>query len=178
MGSLVYGAQASENTDKPTNAIKTIDYEHHTIHEDKHFFIVGYQFSVGQGDTIDFVVTTPDTLEWAHMIFRYVASAGATLQVYEDSSGVVGGSATTPINNNRNSNNTSSLSVVKDPTSVTAGTLIYSCTVGATSSQGFIGRSEEIILKQNTVYLFRLTSEYGTNVISFNGQWYEHTNTN
>lgn len=32
----------------------------------------------------------------------------------------------------------------------------------------------EVILKQNTTYLFRFTSTANSNAITFCGEWYEH----
>ncbi len=43
-------------------------HSHHKIYNSSHFFISGYE-TKGNGASIDFVVTTPDTARWIHMTF-------------------------------------------------------------------------------------------------------------
>ena len=87
-----------------------------------------------------------------------------------------GGTAVTPLNNNRNSLNTSVATIIKDPTSVTTGTKISGYLAGSNRNSGVNSREKEIILKQNTVYLFKFTSTSNSNTITFCGEWYEHLN--
>jgi hypothetical protein len=110
------------------------------------------------------------------MVLDFSSTLGVSLEVYEGSTDVVGGTSVTPINNNRNSTNTSSLTIVKDPTSITDGTRIAGFLAGANRQSGFNNREREVILKQNTTYLFRFTSLANNNAVSFCGEWYEHTN--
>ena len=167
---------ATDHYDETTRSVNTIGYEHHEIHSGSHYFICDYDSSIAINETIQFVVTTPNTTKWTHLILDFSSTLGCSLDIYEGSSSVVGGSPATPINNNRNSLNTSSLTIIKDPTSLTDGTKIAGYLAGANKTGGASEREREIILKQNTTYLFRFTSLSNGNAISFCGEWYEHTN--
>lgn len=166
----------SPRVDVSTHTLQTIEYEHHEIHAGSHFSIADYDTSVASAETLEFVVVTPNTAKWAHMVFQFASTLGATLEVFEGSSAVVGGTPVTPLNNNRNSSTESVLTVIKEPTSITDGTRIAGFMAGAGRTAGFSTRDKEFILKQNTTYLFRFTSLANSNAWSFVGEWYEHTN--
>jgi len=166
----------AESFDRSTYAVIGIASEHHEIHEGDHYYVAGYETEALNG-TIEFVVTTPDTTKWAHLLFTIQGSDKIQVDVYEGTTGVTGGAATTPINNNRNSSNTSGLTLVKDPASITDdGTVIAGYSVGALKTTGEVKRTHELVLKQNTAYLFRATSLANSNIISYEGTWYEHQN--
>ena len=147
--------------------------EHHEVHEGNHYSIcaVGV-FSLN--DTVEYVITTPDTAEWAHMLFLVNTTAGFRLDVYEGSSSVVDGTPVVPNNNNRNSLNTSGLVILQDPTSITDGDLRVSLGGGNNQKGGITDRANELILKQNEVYLFRITSLNNNNTMAYCADWYEH----
>ena len=167
--------------DKSTHATTTIEYEHHEIHAGNHYMVTGFS-TVGMGGTLNFGVTTPNTSVWSHMCFEIEGTNQTEFRVYETCT-YSGGTTTTPFNNNRNSSSTSVLSIAFNPNSVTTGTLIFSQSkglAGATPSkasiEGIIDRSKEIILRQNEVYIFQVTSMAADNIVSYVGEWYEHTN--
>jgi len=55
------------------------------------------------------------------------------------------------------------------------GTLIYANQAGANKESGFIARDREIILAQDTTYLFRITNATTlANVITWCAEWYDH----
>lgn len=158
----------------------SIDYPHHEIHSGNHFYICGFETEATDGE-INFAVTTPDTTKELHMLFFTEGTARTEFYVYEGAA-VTGGTATTSLNNNRNSTNVSVATIVKDPTINTAGTLIFSQSKGlegATPSkadnEGLIKRENEIILKRNTTYVFKIISKADDNIISYCGEWYEET---
>lgn len=162
--------------DLATHATNTVEYEHHEIHAGSHFFITNFT-ELGNGATIDFAIETPDTTKFTHMTFEVEGNQELLIQIYEDSDFDADGSAVTPVNNNRNSSNTSTLTVQSDPTVNSAGTLIEAQQKGANRTVGIIGRNKEIVLKRNTKYLFRITNQTtNDNVVSYNAEWYEHTN--
>jgi len=163
-------------TDDSTWTLQTIEYENHEIHAGNHFEIADYDTSVASGETLEFVVTTPNTTKWAHMTFSFASTLGATLDVYEGSSNIVNGTPVTPVNNNRNSATASVMTVLREPDSITDGTKIAGFMAGAGRTAGFATRDREFVLKQNTSYLFRFTSLANSNAWSFVGEWYEHTN--
>lgn len=165
--------------DASTEAMMNIGYEHHEIHGGSHYNICDYLLNQANGAIIEFVITTPNTTKWAHMTFEFFSSLGMTIDLYEGASGITGGTAITPQNNNRNFANNSGLAIVQNPTSITDdGNKIDGFLAGAGRSAGFADREKETVFKQNTIYLFRLTSLANSNNISFCGEWYEHTDRN
>ena len=169
------GIHRFPKVDGSTQSIQTIEYEHHEIHSGSHFFVAGYGTYAADED-VDFQVTTPATTKWAHMTFEVTSSCAATIKIYESAAVAADGVSVTPINNNRNSNTTSVLTIQTDGTVNTVGSLIYSAAIGAgQKGAGFHDREREIVLKQNTTYRFFIESDAAANVISYVGEWYEHT---
>lgn len=161
--------------DAATMAMTIIPYEHHEIHEGSHFFVAGYT-TLALNATIEFVVTVPDATKWPHMKFVWGSSNILTVEMFEGPTTVVGGTPVTPENSNRNSLTASGLTIVSDPASIgTDGALIWSASWGSKQSGGMAGRDDEIILKQDTAYLWRATSGANSNVVTYEGLWYEHT---
>lgn len=162
--------------DTSTGAFAQVTYEHNEIHSGSHFNYCDYDVSgLGVGDTIKFVLTTPDTTTWAHFSFAIFSSTGATVELYEGTSGVSGGATITPRNNNRNSGTASVVGIVKDPASITSdGTRAAGYLAGANREAGFVVRENENVLKQNETYLLRITSLASSNNVSWCAEWYEH----
>lgn len=161
--------------DSKFKALLVQQIEHSEIHEGNHFYISDFETEALNG-TIEFVVTVPDVVKEPHMIFKGSGTSGVSFEIFENVTNVVGGSPVTLQNSNRNSLNTSIMTVLKDPSSVvTPSPRIWGQTVGSNRTAGLVGRAEEMDLKRNTTYLFRLTSLGAGNVISYLGSWYEHT---
>ena len=167
------------SVDDSTESLQFINYEHHEIHSGSHYNYCDYQTGNAINATIEFVMTTPNTTKWVHLVFEAYSSTGAFIELYEGTTGVTGGTTITPRNNNRNSLNTSDVTLVKDPTSITSdGTRAAGFLAGANRSGGSIVRENEYVLKQNTSYLIRITSRAASNDISWAAEWYEHTDKN
>ena len=171
--------------DEITRVLTTIDYPHHEIHSGSHFYITGHTTlgnNAGVDDILRVKLVTPDTGKWAH--FQWAISSTGTLEatLHEAAAGgMTGGGPVTPLNNNRNSPNTSGVVITSGviaPT--TAGTLIDNAKWGASGFKveigGGSGRDDEIILKQNTIYLRTFLSTTADNIIQFKASWYEHQN--
>lgn len=164
--------------DPATNAGVSMEYSHYKLHESDHYYFKGYT-ELGIGDSIIFAVTTADSTKWPHLLYKYQSTGAIRAYTYEGGS-YTGGASVTPINNNRNSSNSSLLTIVIDPTSYTFGSALDSAKVGADG--GFFGadvggqsdREDESILKQDEVYFFVVTSEAADNIIDFSSFWYEH----
>jgi hypothetical protein len=176
---LAAGVPVPLGVDRSTWTLQTIDYEHHEIHAGSHFFLASYT-TLASGASATFVVTTPNTTKWAHMVFVVEGTLATSFAVHEGSSGVTGGTAETPINSNRNSATTSTLAILCDPDVASLGTQLmgFSAGTGTVPSQaapGSADRSHEIVLKQNATYTFRITSGANGNVVSWQANWYEHT---
>lgn len=165
--------------DKATDCQIGVDFQHHEIHEGDSFSVCDYALSQASAAVIAFIITTPNTTRWSHMLFRCYSSAGATIEVHHTPTGVVGGTALTPLNNNRNSATAATLAFLKDPTSITSyGTRMEGFVASGAKASGHLERPDEWVLKQNTVYSVKITSLGNTNDISWEFKWYEHTNNN
>ena len=170
---------AEVRIDAATHALNTIEYEHHEIHGGSSYTLSRpLTLPVANDDEIR--IATPNTTKWAHMIFSAVSDAAVTVSLYETTTLThVVGNVLTPINRNRNSTNTSGLTICHTPGGAGDGNLLYSSTAGAggnpaQSAPGVIGGRFEFILKQNTAYLLRIAGASG-DVVSINLEWYEHT---
>jgi hypothetical protein len=183
MGQTFYNGIDKEKylIDSATDAVNTVDYSHHEIHSGDHYFIADFT-SLDTAGTIEFIVTTPDTTKWGHLVFSVQGTNQTEIDVYEACVETGDGTAITPVNNNRNSSNTSGLVVKYDPTTISDdGTRLSGQKFGVsgtpvTSRGGDTRRDDELNLKQNTKYLIRVTSLGDGNVISYRASWYEHTN--
>ena len=173
----LYDSDGIELSMDPNNgAIDIEPHEHFKIHQGDHFFICGYT-TLGNAADIDFTVTTPNTTEWLHMTFDIEGTQAITLEIKEDAVIDAAGTSVIVRNNDRNSSHASAATIQTDPTYTDEGTTIYSAYAGANKRTGVIDRSKEIILKQNTTYIFRITNQETTNtIVSYCGEWYEHTN--
>jgi len=163
--------------DDLTGGLTVMEHFHKKIHDGDNYFVAGFE-TLDADNSINFAVTTPDSNTEIHMSFMTNGVSRTEVYVYEDAE-VSGGTTATPINNNRNSTNTSSLTIAKNPTINTQGTLIYSETRGLEGtnkipslSAGF-GRSRELVLKRNSTYIFQIKSKEDTNHVSYLGSWYE-----
>jgi len=167
--------------DPATHNVKTIGQEHHEIHEGDHFFVCD-ETTLNDGDSVDFQLTTPNTAKWIHMTFSFESTQEILMEIYEDASVSSDGTTVTAYNNNRNSSNTTSLTLIQsDGTVNAAGTKILAQRSGVAGNenktqQGTGKRDNEIILKQNSTYRFVFTSGGDNNNFSYCGEWYELTN--
>jgi hypothetical protein len=166
--------------DSSSHSLQIIDYAHHEIHSGSHYYIDGYT-TLADEAVLRVKLVTPGTTKWAHFIWSISSSGILVTTLHEAASGgMTGGAGVTPINNNRNSDNTSGLTITSGVTAAdTAGTLISNQSWGAAGFKSTIGgsnsRDDEIILKQGTTYLRTFTSGAADNIVQFKASWYEHT---
>ena len=171
------GFKIRPEIDVATNTAVNIEQEHHEIHEGDHYNYCDYDTTVTGTDVINFVMTTSDTPKWVHLTFNVYSATGATIELYEAPTTIAGGSTITPRNNNRNSTKVSTVTIIKDPSSIGGdGTRTAGYLAGTKKSGGAAERSKEFILQQNTAYLVRITSLAASNLISWCIDWYEHIN--
>ena len=170
--------------DKTSFSEVGIDYAHHEIHSGSHYFCT-YAATVASAATMRILVTTPNTQKRAHMLFRVNSTLLTTYKIFEENESVrVAANALIARNNDRNSPNTSGLTISHTPTAGNNGDLIWEERFGTGTlpgnqggGAGGFGRSDvEIILKQNTTYLYQITSGTNANLVSVVMEWYEHTN--
>jgi hypothetical protein len=163
--------------DDASQAVITIDNHHHEIHEGDAYF---YSDSVtlASAATQDYLITTPNTTKWAHMVVEMDGTAVTTFQFYEGATRT-GTTLQTLWNNNRNSANTAGVTIHKGATGGADGTLMKAYSSGTSSGNSkmpsTLGFGSEVILKQNTKYLVRITSGTAGNLCNINFNWYEHT---
>lgn len=163
--------------DKATRSIQIVDYAHHEIHEGDHYFIKGWM-DLTNAQVFDFLATTPNTLKWAHMIVAFSSEAESHITIYEGTTTSADGTAVTAVNRDRNSTNTAALVVTHTPTVTNVGTQIASYKMGSMQKAGGEVRgNNELVLKQNTKYLIRITNDTAlNNWLDYLADWYEHTN--
>jgi hypothetical protein len=173
--------------DNSTNTLQTIEYEHHEIHSGSHYFVCGYSdLSINNVYQITFV--TPDTTKWSHFIWKLDTESETLWEIYEGATITTPlDSAVTPLNNNRNSDNTSgnalrselhaNLAAANASVDVSGATLLCAGISGAGKTGGNDNREQEIILQQNTIYVMRATANTA-GFIDFLMEWYEHVSKN
>jgi len=173
---------ANTGIDKATAALEMIDYAHHEVHSGSHYYAYK-QATLANTEKLTIAVTTPNTTKWGHLIWKLSTSDAAVYDVLEDVTSIANGTAFTVLNNNRNSAKTSAMTILTasdagadTAIAPTGGTEIYAEAIKAGRRFGEAKRGDaEIILKQNSLYLFRITSGANSNVTSMVLEWYEHT---
>jgi len=175
------GDVADVQIDSSFDALIGIDGPHHEIHEGDHYYIQGY-LELDDEETFYVKLVTPDSAKWSHFVFD-IKSTGICSSTLDEAAtgGMTGGASVTPINNNRNSSNTSGMVLTSGVTANTGQTLrLEDDKWGANGFKetigGGSGRVDELILKQNTVYCRGFVSGADANIIQFKASWYEHTN--
>jgi hypothetical protein len=174
------GEPVLPKVDSSTNCLTILDYAHHEIHSGSHYFCA-YSALKANTETIEVRFATPDTTTWAHMTIDVECALAGTVEMWEATTKThVALNAITPWNRNRNSTNSSGLTICHTPGGAEAAAAGLTEYVGAASVSGRVaGGGEatsraEFVLKQNTAYLLRATSRADGNALSIILDWYEH----
>lgn len=173
--------------DDSTETLQIINYEHHEVHSGFHYFISNV-VTLAVSNVLDLQFTTPNTTKWSHMTFQLDCESETEWYIYEGATINTVGTTVTPINNNRNSTNTSdniiaqitnsSVTNANADTDVSGALQLAHGKVGAgNKSLGSEKRADEVILKQDTVYCIRAVA-VAAGYIDFKLSWYEHINAN
>jgi len=165
--------------DSSTRTFQIIDYAHHEIHAGSHFMYTD-AVELASAATQDYLITTPDTTKWAHILFDMDGSAITQWQLYEGSD-KDGTTLQTVGNSNRNSLTAATTTIHKGTSGgTTDGVLMHVYKGGSASAQSkgpaTSRNDEEIILKQDTKYILRVTSGTNANLTNLRIEFYEHTN--
>lgn len=166
-----------------TAAFKFITTDHAYIHDGIAYRVMGKTVSLAAGAKANVAITTPASSSgYIHMRPASFASTANLLEIrVTEGESVTGGTAITPMNQNRNSSRAST-AVVKTATTVTiAGTNVGTYMVGAGGvpsaprSGGGSGQDNEILLKPATTYVFEFENVGSTTetVAYYNFFWYE-----
>jgi hypothetical protein len=165
--------------DPSTHTMQTIDYAHHEIHSGSNFYTKGW-LDLTNGQVFNFLIVTPDTTKWAHMLVSFASELESNITVYEGATASNNGTAVAAFNRDRNNLTASTTLVYHTPTVAggAEGTIIATYKIGSSRAIGGEARSEaELILKQNTKYLVRITNDTANNNwFGYLANWYEHIN--
>ncbi|MBU0907348.1 MAG: hypothetical protein KKE05_04305 [Nanoarchaeota archaeon] len=158
----------------------SIDISHHEVHEGNAFW-VSNNATLGNGNINTVSIQTPNTSKRLHLLLRIDSSAEALFDVLEDVTSLASGAAITPKNFDRNSGNVSVASskvgdtIGADAIVPTGGTAIWTETLGVKGIVTSRENASELILKQNSIYLFRITNGATANNCTILLSWYEYT---
>lgn len=174
--SIVYGDRVLE-LDPVEPAVPTIEFEHHMVHEEKAFTAYVYDADVDAGEAAakEVLITTPNTSARIHVKIQVTTTGAALFQLTENPT-VEGGTPVTAYNNDRNSSETTTLTIKYDPTVTGDGTIIFQDRNPADvkGKIGGVARTfTEWILKQNEDYLIRVVSDGADNMVSIVIEFYE-----
>lgn len=169
--------------DDLTHSINIIDYAHHEIHAWSHYTLCQTDSDLDSGQTIDILITAPDTTKWLHMVASAYWALHTRLEIYEDCTHT-DDTTLTAQNNNRNSANTSWATFATSNNDWSDWTLIFESEWWIDTWWWSNRRSwwwdsrweSEWILKQDTKYMIRVESLTANNVGNLCLSWYEHTN--
>lgn len=157
-----------------TFGLVTIDVAHHELHEGNHFFVKNW-VDIPSASSVDLLYVSGDADP--HMRTSFEGTAAFQIDIYEGATTSNNGTAITVQNRKRSSLNICSCAIYSAPTVTATGTVFVRYKIGAGKTGGSSTAENEIILKANTKYLIRLTSNVtgSTNTIDYLADWYEHT---
>lgn len=168
---------ATDHYDEKTRAVNTVDISHNKIHAEDHYFVKNY-IDLSNAQVYDILFVTPNTTKHGHIVYSFSSELEATIQVYEATTTSADGTSVTSYNNNRNSVNTAGILVYHTPTVTGVGTQIKAVVIGSglLRESGEYRQEHELVLKQNTKYLIRVTNATASdNLFDYHFSWYEHT---
>lgn len=160
--------------DNSSKAVKIITHGHHEIHEGNNYSVCDAVTLANINDTRDILIVTPNSSVEAHLVFEVRASKETNVVLYEGTTTSADGTGLTEVNRNRNSAKTATVVVTHTPTVDTTGNQLCIRHFGSGQKSGGESRDvNEWILKTNTKYLLRTTTEAAANDISTDLNWYE-----
>ncbi len=157
----------------------SVAVEHHHIHEGIHYTCNDYDNDVDTAEK-EWLVKAPATGR-IHVTFEMVASKNGVIEAFEGPTTSANGTGLTCYNSDRNSANTATLLVFKDPTVSVDGNrlgvvVIGSDVVAPTGARGGrTTRGQELILGVSTNYLLKFTALGNDTRVSMNLEFYEVT---
>jgi hypothetical protein len=142
----------------------SIPVEHHEIHCGDSYTAF-YTGDLANGASIVFSIVVPNELQKLfHLVYIIDTEAEALIEVKKDTTLSNNGTPITIFNRNHNSTLVDYIGFNHTPTITGAGTLFYSKRIGSgRQSGGQVGRSDEIILKNNSKYTITITNATANN---------------
>jgi hypothetical protein len=179
----ITGTADQAGIDAVSGARNTIPYEHHEIHGGSAYFVLDV-VDLAINNIRDIQITTPDTTKWAHWLFDFKTENETDWYFYENVTINTAGTAHVALNADRNSANTSGLTIkyidntslanANADTAVAGATTLLHGISGAGRDGGVQDRGMEKILKQNEDYSIRFIASAAGH-ITYHLVWYEHT---
>jgi len=173
-------------SDASTESIMTISYEHHEIHAGTHFFHNDIH-DLAINNVLDYQFTTPDTTKFAHFLASFNTESETEYYLYEGATINVAGTDAGCFNSNRNSATTCTINIdeltntnlanANADTDVSGATVLKHGIIGGGKEGGEKNRSNEIVLKRNTIYVLRFIAN-SAGYVNTDFEWYEHTDRN
>lgn len=178
-GSTGYNLKVSlDQVESTTNSVQVIDYAHGELHGGTHYTVRNTALLTKAG-TKDILIVTPNTTKWAHIVIGLDTNdAAVTGYLYESPTVTSSGTLDVTKNRNRNYADNNTTLVYVDPVATVVGTQLAKYAIGSGKNSGGGARdAEEFVLKQNTLYLFRIVEgNVAATNINWTIDWYEHTN--
>jgi len=164
--------------DSVDGAIVQVHLEHHMVHEGRLFMMAGRTADLGNGDSIDLLISVPNTTTRIHSVGGFSCATAGYAELWEDATALLAGSTLTAYNADRNSANVTSLVIYDEPASITlAGAVrLQTDQIGGGQQNRFGAQQRddsEWIFKQGSCYLTRYVSQAASNSVSFEIQYYE-----
>ena len=154
------------------------DLRYDAIQDGRHYFIKGCIDVIGAGNVTYVMFITPIATWRVHAMAFINAEAEFLLEIYENGTVSNNGTYVTPMNNLRCSTRLAGLMPYTNPTVTNDGNLMWLARVGVARESGVtMGLTYEIIVKPNTIYIWKLTKEAaGTHYLDYDFFWYETEN--
>lgn len=176
-------------SDVYTGGLVDIDPSHLAIHESRHYTASRVVDVAGAGTALYLIACLSTATVGVHFAMNLITELEAQIDIYEGTTVSANGTAVNIFNRNRKSgtNPTGSgmVSIFHTPTVTADGTLIYTSHAGTQTGpgnqgggSGFNTRGDsELILKDSTLYLVRITNAHATNAnqVAIDFEWYEQT---
>ena len=169
----------SPDKDTLSNALKIVDHITSEVH-DGHSFRCGQLLTtVSSGASRLILMKIPNVSTYVHWGSEDTSNVACQFSLYEGSTykGVSKGTTVTAYNNNRCCSHVATVSVYHTPTISSLGTAIMQKQWGSGKTEGgTTGTAAEIILKNNTNYIFKIINKASPGTLTGYWQhiWIEH----
>ncbi len=168
-------SQIFPQIDNPiTGALVILDIIHHRIHAGEYYTATYAEILASGSASILLMETAASAVADIHFLASLDTSAAGTV-LFTEAPGSTVGTVVTVYNNLRESSNTATMTLTRDASVTTAGTILETGVLGGGASKKFGGASgsrNEWILNHNTRYSLEFVSSAATNV-AWNVLWYE-----
>jgi len=151
--------------------IETIGHYHDKIHSGDAYHVSDYG-TYSKNAEWDILIKVGSTQ--MHLLWGVSANVGALVELFESPTVTANGTQYTIYNKKRASSNTPDTDVYETPTLTADGTQFEVAVLPGSNQSGILCSVDlEWVLKANTDYLFRITSQGNSNLLGLALDWYE-----